>query len=152
MEILMNWNYLGTEINELVQVPENMIGFIYLIEFTNGMKYIGKKHLYQTRTLKQLINKKRDNVIEVKYRNTGKGYRQAYEVVKVESNWRTYTGSAKECKNLTPRKKSILQFCKNEYELTYYEVYYQFAYDVLTDAYFINDNILGKFYRNKLKE
>ena len=38
-------------ITSIEQVPEGAIGFIYLIEYVDGCKYIGKKNLYSKRTI-----------------------------------------------------------------------------------------------------
>jgi len=79
---------------------------------------------------------------------------------KVESNWKTYTGSSKHLKEEIKRlgKKQfrfqIVGEYKNKRSLRYYECYYQMIYHVLTStlegtdepAYY-NNYVGGKFYR-----
>ena len=45
----------------------------------------------------------------------------------------------------------VLKLCKNKKELTYWETKMLFQYNVLEDDRYINDNILGKFYRKDLQ-
>ena len=145
------WYYLNKEIKSIEDMPEGVIGFVYELTFTDNTKYIGKKNLYTTRTIKALKNGKlRDNAIKCVYRNTGKGFRQKFDVIKKESNWKVYQGSAKECKNKTVARKEIIQYAFSNQELTYLEAKMLFKYGVLENANYINDNILGKFYRGKL--
>lgn len=150
-----NWFYKTkdegwTVISDINKMPKGTIGFVYLIHFDDGTKYIGKKNIYITKTLKQPKSGVRPNTIKVIMRNTGKGFRQAYNIIQEESNWKEYKGSVVECKDKTPTDKIILHFCFTSYDLTYWEAYYQFRERVLFDNEFLNDNILGKFYRNKL--
>ena len=56
----MAWHYNGKPVNELSDMPDGTIGFIYKI--TNketGQFYIGKKSLYSHRTLPPLKGYKR---------------------------------------------------------------------------------------------
>lgn len=132
------WYYKGSEISCIEDMPEDTFGFIYIIEhIPSGMKYIGKKVLYFNRTLPPL-----------------KGYKRKRKTIK-ESDWKTYYGSQKEIKNLLKEgkesefKREILKFVKTKKLLTYYETKYLFINEVLEDnSLFLNDNILGKFYRN----
>lgn len=129
-------------------MPKNVIGFVYCINFTDGTKYIGKKNLYITRTLKALKNgKRRIEALKTIYQNTGKGKREVFDIIQKESNWKTYQGSAKECKTKTVKERLILCYAFNKYQLTYLETKYLMVWDVLEDDTFINDNILGKFYK-----
>lgn len=142
------WYYEGEEILKIEQMPDETFGFVYLIEYTDGKMYIGKKNLYSFRTLKALKSGKcRPNTIERIYKNTGKGYRQGYDRVRCESNWLTYKGSRAKTHKSDIRMKHILAYAFYKYHLTYLETYYQFFYEVLEDEDFLNDNILGKFYR-----
>ena len=107
-------------------MPPNVHGFIYRIRFVDGTQYIGKKNVYSTRTVAAKKNgKPRD---------------------KVESNWKIYCGSSKECQNRVPVKREILDYAFNKYQLTYKETEALFFYQVLEDNTYLNDNILGKFF------
>jgi uncharacterized protein (DUF608 family) len=44
----------------------------------------------------------------------------------------------------------VLKLCKTSKQLTYWETKYLFQYNVLEDDSYMNDNILGKFYRKDL--
>lgn len=133
-------------VNSVNDMPKDTYGFVYYITFKDGSSYIGKKNIYKTvKKPFRKDGKPRENRIDVIYKNTGKGFRQGFEVIQEETNWREYKGSSKECKDRIPDKKRILYFGKNSYDLTYMEARYQFLLGVLCDGY-LNNNILGKFY------
>lgn len=145
------WKYNGIEITSISQIPKNAIGFIYLIEFVDSMKYIGKKNLYSTKIIKSLKSgKARPNTINFIFKNTGKGFRQKYDVIKTESDWLTYQGSHIDCKNRIVKNKYILQYAYNKLELTYLEAKALFNNEVLEKDEYLNDNILGSFFKGKL--
>jgi len=98
--------------------------------------YIGKKNIYQRRTLPPL-----------------KGYKRKRKVIK-ESKWQSYRSSNDEVKSWNEEniKLEILRFCKSKKSLTYYELQEQFSHDVLSDPLSKNDNLLGKFFRKDLEE
>lgn len=132
--------------------PENTVGFVYIVTFADGMKYIGKKNLY---TFSKLLPRK-DGKIRLhrygyEYKNTGKGKRQLYEIIRKETDWKTYSGSAKDYKNIIPVSREILAFATSKRALTYLEAKYQFIYEVLERDDFINNNILGSFYKGVLE-
>ena len=148
---LIDYGVDQKEITSIEQIPEDVIGFVYLIEFTDGTKYIGKKNVRYTKKLKALKSgKPRAKACGIVYKNTGKGFRQKYDIIYEETDWKTYQGSHKECKNKTISKKYILDFAKTPLELTYLEAKQQMIHNVLKGDSFINDNILNKFYRNNL--
>lgn len=141
------------EIHSIEQFDKSIIGFVYLIEFTDGTKYIGKKNLYSIRSRKALKSgKPRKNTIRQEHRNTGKGKRQTYDILKLESDWLTYQGSSKECLEREVDKKYILEFAKSKIQLTYLEAKYLFSKEAIEKEEFLNDNILGSFYRDRIKE
>lgn len=149
----MTWLYNDNIVTTINDVPNTAIGFVYLVHFTDGSKYIGKKNLYSIRKIKALTSgKQRKDVIEKKYRNTGKGYRQEFDIIKKESDWLKYQGSHKDCKTKTVDKKYILCFAYSKLQLTYLEAKMLFIYEVLEDNSYLNDNILGTFYRSNLQE
>lgn len=138
------WTFRGTEITDVNQFPEGVIGFVYQItDHTNDKIYIGRKSLYSTR--KKHFGKKKLAGITDKRIKT-------YEMItKVMPKWQSYTGS---CKPLNEKiaegamyTKDILAFCYSKQELSYYELKYQMVAGVIEPgnaAY--NENILGKFY------
>lgn len=140
------WTYQNKEITTIDQIPEGTFGYIYLITniLTNKF-YVGKKQLSSNRKAK--LTKKEKLLPENK--------RKRFKRVIKETDWLTYWGSSEELKQDIEKlgienfKREILCFCSTKMNLSYYEVHYQFKYDVLfKDSY--NKNILGKFYKGKI--
>ena len=142
---MTNWLYHGQEYLTLEDFPENCIGFVYKIyNADTGKIYIGKKILRNLLTKKLTLKEKES------WSKPGKVPSKT-KIVK-ESDWAKYYGSCKplleDVKVLGPHKfkREIIEFCFSKKQLTYWETYYQFQYDVLaTDSY--NETILGKFFR-----
>ena len=140
------WQY-GEEYN-----PEDYFGFVYKItNLTNGKFYIGKKFFW--------YNKKKKLTKKQLAEQTGPGRKSTTEIVKVESDWKTYWGSSKELladiKSLGEDnfECQILKLCKNKKQLTYFEMHYQCKHDCLVcPSLTYNDNILGKFFSKDLVE
>lgn len=131
----MTWLYNR---EPLTEIPEDAIGFVYLItNQANGMKYIGKKNFYFSKT-KQVKGKKKR--------------------IKVESDWKDYYGSNKtlaEHVSLFNENKfirEILHICKTKGEMTYYETKEIFAVDaVISDKYY-NDWVMCRVRKNHIKK
>ena len=120
-----------------------------ITNLTNGKFYIGKKFFW--------YNKKKKLTKKQLAEQTGPGRKSTTEIVKVESDWKTYWGSSKELNNDIKELGSehfeciILQLCKTKKELTYFEIHHQCKSDVLLSGILTyNDNILGKFFRKDL--
>jgi hypothetical protein len=133
------WLYNGEVIESIEQMPQNTFGFIYQATYLpTNEKYLGKKVLFFNRTLPPL-----------------KGMKRKRKVVK-ESDWQTYYGSHEKIKSLLKENKQddfqreILEFAFNKKHLTYLETKYLFCNNVLENEEYINDNILGKFFRKDL--
>lgn len=127
------WIYNNTEITEL---PEDCVGFVYLItNLTNQRKYIGKKlskfskTTYKTVTLKNGTKKKK----KIKS--------------KIDSDWMEYYGSSielnKDVETLGKDKftREILFFCKSKAECSYIEAREQFTRKVLETTDYYNGQI-----------
>jgi len=122
-----NWYYNSEEVTEL---PEKVVGFVYLItNLTNDRKYIGKKLAQFKKTkppLKGRKNKRR---------------------TKVESDWRTYYGSSDDLNEDVEKlgtenfKREILYYCYSKSELSYVEAREQFKYKVLESDDWYNGHI-----------
>ena len=122
-----NWYYNSEEVTEL---PEKVVGFVYLItNLTNNRKYIGKKLAQFKRTkppLKGRKNKRRSSV---------------------ESDWRTYYGSSDDLNEDVEKlgtenfKREILYYCYSKSELSYVEAREQFKYKVLESDDWYNGHI-----------
>ncbi len=143
----MNWLYKNDEITSIDQFPKDVMGFIYKIEhIPTNKSYIGKKFLVFTR--KQKLGKK-----ELKLYEGQKGRPPKFKIVSKESDWKTYWSSNKYLTTIVKNepkenfKRTILRFCNNKKQLTYFETKYQFLNEVLEKPdEFFNDNILGKFF------
>jgi len=141
----MKWNYWD-KLN-----PEDYIGFVYKItNLTDGKFYIGKKYFWYNK--KKKLTKK-----QLAELPPSPGRKPTHEIIKIESDWKTYWGSNKELlesvKVLGDNhfECMILMPCKTKKQLTYYEMHYQCKYECLipgTNSY--NDNILGKFFTKDL--
>lgn len=145
----MTWTYENKEVTDLsniVNENDTVEGFVYCIEFSNGKKYIGKKNFFHT-VKKKLGKKELSKITDKRLKD--------YKIVKRESDWLKYNGSSRKIKEdlqkgVEPVKKEILLLASSKKELTYLETQCLFCNKVLEkgDEYY-NDNILGKFYRNK---
>ena len=122
------------------------VGYIYItLHIPTGRQYIGKKNFFHT--LNKKLGKKELAEIPVT-----RGKRPSKKSVTKESDWKTYYGSSTEVKSLPKDEMTryILKLCKTSKQLTYWETKYLFQYNVLEDDHYINDNILGKFFRKDL--
>lgn len=135
----MTWLYEGKEFSS--DDINGHAGFVYEItDNVNGKKYIGKKKLSSTRTLKPL-----------------KGQKRKRKIVS-ESDWMDYYGSSEEVKSLVEEfgrdrfSRKILRLCKTTAEMSYYELKAQMENDVLLKPNeYYNSFVGGKIHRNHLK-
>jgi hypothetical protein len=139
-----------TKVEDLINDPNfninEYVGYIYVTShMPTGRQYIGKKNFFHT-TNKKLGKKE---LLEIPIT---RGKRPTKKQVVKESDWKTYYGSSTEIKSLPKEEmlRHILKLCKTSKQLTYWETKYLFQYNVLEDDRYINDNILGKFYRKDL--
>ena len=136
-------NFDESALSEMVDnVP---VGFIYSITNTNnGKVYIGRKSFLTTR--KVGIGKKAIASM-VDKRGSKK------KTIVNQSNWEVYTGSNKQLNEDISSgnniRREIIKLCYTKKQMTYWEMFYQFQYDVLREKSY-NDNILGKFFRSDL--
>jgi hypothetical protein len=151
----MNWLHENLEITEEV-IPEEAVGFIYMItHIPTGKYYIGKKSLESVRNVK--IGVRELKKLKEERKAVGMGGRPPLKKkVRKTSDWEKYYSSnewineqVKEGKENEFRRE-IIQFCNSKKSLSYYEVYWMFKYDVLSDENSLNGNISGKFYRKDL--
>jgi len=134
---MKTWIANGEPVYTRDDMPDYAIGFIYEITYTNGKKYIGKKDLFSYKTLPPLVGQKRKRK------------------VKIESKWKTYSGSTKLSKGLVIQSREIIFYAETKRALTYLEVRELFRRDVIFNGKYLNENIGGKYFNNvfdKLKE
>jgi hypothetical protein len=146
---MINWTYKDQVVEDITFFSPECFGFVYKIHNTLLDRiYIGKKYLFHTTKTKIGITEKEAN----KKLNIWK----EFKYVKKESDWKKYWGSNKQlvidykAQNGEQFTREIIHLCYNKRELTYWEVSYQFKYDVLFNNSY-NDNILGKFYTKDFK-
>ena len=142
----MSWIYKNRLIDHIDKVPEDAYGFVYYIT-TGDKHYIGKKILFNQ--IKRPMGKR--DVKKWREHNL-KGRPPKFKYNFKESDWLTYQGSNEFLKNYEGEMtKEILRFAVSNRELTYLEARAQFVFEVLEDPAFLNDNILGKFFKGNLK-
>ena len=131
---------------ELIELPEDCVGFVYLItNLVSGRRYIGKKlskfsrTKYQTVTLKSGVKKKK----KIKS--------------KIDSDWREYYGSSEhltkdiELLGKDNFKREILFFCQSKALCSYIEAREQFSNKVLESDDWYNGNISIRVHGNHIK-
>ena len=139
----MNWTYHFKEFTEDM-IPEGAVGFVYQMDvIIDGMRksYIGKKNFYadvKTKLSKKALpTDKRKKTYKRVRKTVYQNYYSSNEVLK------------KAHKDGLPIKRTIMKICYSKTELSYQEVKYQFMCEVLEKDYWLNGNILGRFFRFK---
>jgi superfamily II DNA/RNA helicase len=137
------WIY-NSEIIE--QLPEDCIGFVYLItNKTNDRKYVGKKLAKFSRTVTKTVTLKNGTKKKKKVRS------------KIDSDWMEYYGSSIELnkdveilgkENFT---REILYFCKSKAECSYIEAREQFTRRVLESTDYYNGQISCRIHKSHIK-
>ena len=126
------WTFLGAGISK-DPVPEDIFGFIYLITFDDGMKYVGKKQIFMKRRL-QPRKTDRKNAKRIVYRE--------------DKHWRSYEGSSDFKGDRVVATKEILTICFSKKELTYEEERELFSRDVLRDDNYLNYSIRNVYFKH----
>lgn len=130
-------------------IPEGAVGFVYMMNYLDHKSgimysYIGKKNFYSKR--KKKFGKKALAAMTDKRA-------KKYEMV-TKLDYENYFSSNKELKQAYQDGKmiyrTILKICYSKSELTYQETKYQFKHEVLERDYYLNGNILGRFYKGKI--
>ena len=139
----MTWLYEG---KDLEQLPEDCVGFVYLItNCVSGRKYIGKK----------LAKFKKTTTRTVKYKNGNKRKKKVRS--QVDSDWREYYGSnlelIEDVKTLGPANftREILYFCRSRAECSYVEAREQFSRRVLESEQYYNGHIQVRVHGSHIK-
>lgn len=137
------WVYQG---NEVTSLPDDCIGFVYLIvNKTNGRKYIGKKLAKFSKTTVKTVTLKNGTKKKKKIKS------------KIDSDWMDYYGSSNELtKDIEALGKEnfsreILFFCKSKAECSYIEAREQFINKVLESDDYYNNNIMIRVHGSHIK-
>jgi len=139
----MTWYYNGNAVSEL---PEDVVGFVYLITNTaNGKMYVGKKLAKFAKTTYKVVKLKNGTKKRKKIRS------------KINSDWQQYYGSSP---NLTEDinilgnsnfKREILYYCKSKAECSYIEAREQFSRRVLESDDYYNGHIQVRVHGSHIK-
>jgi hypothetical protein len=140
----MSWLF---EHKEILSLPEDCVGFVYLI--TNnltGRKYIGKKLAKFSRTTYKTVKLKNGNKKRKKIRG------------KIESDWQTYYGSNEQLnKDVTQLgsenfTREILYYCRSKAECSYIEAREQFSKRVLESDDWYNGHIQVRVHGSHIRK
>lgn len=134
------WHYNGQLIEQL---PDDIIGFVYLIiNKSTGKKYIGKKLAKFTKT--------KVKTVTLKSGEKKKKKMKTYE----ESDWKTYWSSSEELKKDVASlgeesfTREILHYCNSKGVLSYMELKEQMARQVLESTDYYNAIVQVKIHKN----
>jgi hypothetical protein len=139
----MSWLF---ESNPIEALPEDCVGFVYLI--TNnltGRKYIGKKLAKFSKTTYKTVKLKNGNKKRKKIKS------------KIDSDWQLYYGSndqlnqdllALGADNFT---RQILFYCRSKAECSYIEAREQFNHKVLESDDWYNGQIVCRIHGSHIK-
>lgn len=151
----MNWLYKDKEITEEL-IPEEAVGFVYkIIHKPSGKYYIGKKALNSLRTIK-IGKRELEKIKEERKENKIPGPAPKKKKVRKESDWQSYYSSNEWIQSQVKEGngsdfiREIIQFCNSKKSLSYYEIYWMFKYNVLSDDNCLNGNIGGNYFRKDL--
>ncbi len=126
------WIYKGEKVFCHDDLLPGCTDFVYIIEYTNGQMYIGKKTVKSIRKKPPLKGKKRNRRILTNL------------------PFVNYEGSHSKADDLEIHTKEILYQCNAKKAATYLEVAMLFHHDAIFDPNFLNENISGTFYDNSL--
>lgn len=129
--------FKGKEVHCHDDLLPGCTNFVYMIEYTNGQKYIGKKTVQSIRRLKP-------TKAQLKIR---KNY---VRKEKVKLKFVNYEGSHGTSDDLLISVKEILYQCSTKKAATYLEAALMFHHNAIFSTEYLNDNISGTFFDNSL--
>ena len=126
------WLFQGKKICCHEDLMRECTDFVYMIHYTNGQKYIGKKCIRSIRKKPPLKGKKRNRRIMTNL------------------PFVNYEGSHETDGDLDIEEKEILYQCSSKKAATYLESGLLFHYDAIFDPDYLNKNIGGTLFENSL--
>jgi hypothetical protein len=130
---------------EVIALPDDVIGFVYIITHTTtGKRYIGKKLAKFKRTRTKMHTQKNGKRVKKKI------------VSYVDSDWKTYWGS---CEQLTADiailgqnkfTREIIRLCYSKAECSYWEAKEQFYNGVLETDQWYNGQISVRVHKSHI--
>ncbi len=139
----MTWHFQDQEVLEL---PEDCVGFVYIITNTlTGKKYIGKKLAKFSKTTYKTVKLKNGKKKKKKIRG------------KIESDWKEYYGSSPNLQadidNLGKEHfhREILHYCTSKALTSYFEAREQFERKVLESDEYYNGHIQVRVHGSHIK-
>jgi hypothetical protein len=139
----MVWLYESQQVDQL---PEDCVGFVYLItNALTGRKYIGKKLAKFSKTTYKVVKLKNGNKKKKKIRS------------KIDSDWQLYYGSSPELTKDIEKlgienfSREILYYCRSKSECSYIEAREQFARKVLESDDYYNGHIQVRVHGSHIK-
>ena len=139
----MSWTYQGNVVTEL---PEDCVGFVYIIVNTlSGKMYVGKKLAKFAKTSYKVVKLKNGTKKRKKIKS------------KINSDWQDYYGSSVELSadiaqlGVDKFTREILHYCKTKSECTYIEAKIQFERKVLESDDYYNGQISCRIHQSHIK-
>lgn len=144
--IYIMWEYNN---RTFFSIPENAIGFIYLITNKVDKKiYIGRKMLISNR--KKRLTKKEKLLPQNK--------RKTFKREIKETDWNNYWSSSTDLISDVKKigvdnfSREILLFCKTKTDVSFYETYFQIKYNILFVNSYNKHLANTKFYKGKVND
>jgi hypothetical protein len=136
------WIYNNKEVTEL---PDDVVGFVYLITNTsNGKGYIGKKLAKFAKTRYKMHTQKNGKRVRKKIRSH------------IDSDWKTYYGSSESLSADIAKlgehsfSREIIRMCYSRAECSYWEAKEQFYNGVLESNAWYNGQISVRCHKNHI--
>jgi len=126
------WLFQGKKICCHEDLMSECTDFVYMIHYTNGQRYIGRKNIKSKRKRPPLKGKKRNRRLMI-----------SHPFIK-------YEGSHESAGDLEIEYKEILYQCSAKKAATYLEAALMFHHDAIFDPAYLNKNISGTFFENSL--
>ena len=161
------WTYEGKEVNSHDDLDPLCTNFVYVIHYTNGQAYIGKRTVRSMSILPVLKTKVRDEgnlitrhilrgddgkIITSKAAKKAarlagvKAKAELFEEVFTDKPFIKYEGSSEETKGLVIAAKEIIYQCSTKQTSSYLEEMLLFEESAVVSPDYINANVGGRYF------